>query len=133
VLPPQRQQLSVGGEDLGHRLLKLVARLHPALNFLNPGVRDVLYPFLAAHPESEGPNGVTLLVLSAMATGLATAAVSEGKRTGKQVGRDGEAAEEFELALTETSGLWALRCDLRMNVMIHSEYESQALSSGMRK
>jgi hypothetical protein len=68
-----------------------------------------------------------------MATGLATAAVREGKRTGKQVGRDGEAAEEFELALTETSGLWAFRCDCHMNVIIHAEYESQALFSGMRK
>ena len=47
--------------------------------------------------------------------------------------RPGEAAEEFELALTETRGLWAFRCDLHMNVMIHSEYESQALFSGMRK
>jgi hypothetical protein len=47
-----------------------------------------------------------------MATVLATAAVSEGKRTGQQVGRDGEAAEEFELALTKTSGLWTFGGDL---------------------
>jgi hypothetical protein len=68
-----------------------------------------------------------------MATGLATAAVREGKRTGKQVGRDREAAEEFELALTETSGLWAFRCDFHMHVIIHAETECQGLSSGMRK
>jgi hypothetical protein len=74
-----------------------------------------------------------LLVLGAMATRLATAAVSEGKRTGKQVGRDGEAAEEFELALPETSGLWTFRCDFHMHVIIHAEVECQDLFSGMRK
>jgi hypothetical protein len=68
-----------------------------------------------------------------MATGLATAAVSEGKRTGKQVGRDGEAAEELELTLPETSGPWAFRCNLHMHVIIHAEAECQALFSGMRK
>jgi hypothetical protein len=68
-----------------------------------------------------------------MATGLATAAVSEGKRARKQVRGDGEAAEEFELALPETSGLWTFRCDFHMNVIIHAEYGSQALFSGMRK
>jgi hypothetical protein len=47
-----------------------------------------------------------------MATGLATAAVREGKGTGKQVRRDEEAAEDFELALPETSGLCPFGCDL---------------------
>jgi hypothetical protein len=68
-----------------------------------------------------------------MAGGLTTAAVSEGKRTGKQIGRDGEAAEEFELPLAETSSLATFRCDLHMHVIIHAEDQSQALFSGMRK
>jgi hypothetical protein len=76
---------------------------------------------------------MTLLILGAMATGLATAAVREGKRTGKQVGGDGEAAKEFELALTETSRLWAFRCDIHMHVIIHAETECQVLFSAMRK
>jgi uncharacterized protein YejL (UPF0352 family) len=133
LLSPQRQQLSVGGEDLRYRLFKLPALLHQALNFPDPFVGDVLHPFLAADHESEGPEGVTLFVLGAMATGLATAAVSEGKRTRKQVGGDGEAVEEFILALAETSGLGTFRCDLHMHVIIHAERESQALFSGMRK
>jgi hypothetical protein len=72
-------------------------------------------------------------MLGAMARRLATAAVSEGKRTGKQVRRDGEAVEEFELALTETSGLWTFGCDSHMHVIIHAEVKCQALSSAMRK
>jgi hypothetical protein len=59
--------------------------------------------------------------------------MSERKRTGEEIGRDGEAAEEFELALAESSGLRALRCDFHMHVIIHAEKESQALFSGMRK
>jgi len=38
--------------------------------------------------------------------------VSERKRTGKQVGRDGEAAEEFKLALAEPCGLGTFGCNL---------------------
>jgi hypothetical protein len=68
-----------------------------------------------------------------MASGLATAAVSEREGTGEQVGGNGETAEEFELALAETSGLRALRCDSHMHVIIHAEHGTQALFSGMRK
>ena len=104
--------MGVAGEDLRPRFFKLPARLQQGLNILDPFVRDVLHPFLAADHKSKRPGGVPLLVLGARATGLATAPVREGKRTGKQVGREGEAAEEFELALTERSGLWAFGCDL---------------------
>jgi hypothetical protein len=68
-----------------------------------------------------------------MAVGLATAAVSERERTGEQVGRDGEAVEEFELALAESCGLRTLGCDFHMHVIIHAFNESQVLFSGMRK
>jgi hypothetical protein len=68
-----------------------------------------------------------------MASGLAAAAVSQGERSGKKIGRDGEAAEEFELALAETSGFGTLGCNVHMSVIIHAEQKSQALFSGMRK
>jgi hypothetical protein len=55
-----------------------------------------------------------------MAGGLTAAAVSEGKRTGEQMRRDGEAAEEFELALAESGGLGTSGCDLHMSVIIHT-------------
>jgi uncharacterized protein YejL (UPF0352 family) len=112
--------LGVGGEDLGHGLFKLAARLYPAANFSDPFLRDVLDPLLAPRHEGERPNGVALLVLGAMAGGLTTAAVSERKRAGKQVGRDGEAAEELELALAETSGLQTFRGNPPMHVIRHA-------------
>jgi hypothetical protein len=62
---------------------------------------------------------------------LTTAAVSERKGTGEQLGRDGEATEEFKLALAETSSLRTFGYNLHMNVIIHAECESQALFSGM--
>jgi hypothetical protein len=63
---------------------------------------------------------VSLLVRGAMAGGLTTTAVSQRKRTGQQVRGDGEAAEEFELALAESSGSRTLGCDLHMSVIIHT-------------
>jgi hypothetical protein len=63
---------------------------------------------------------VSLLVCGAVAGGLTTTAVSQGKRTGQQVGGDGEAAEELELALAESGGSWTFGCDLHMSVMIHT-------------
>jgi hypothetical protein len=63
---------------------------------------------------------VSLLVGGAVASGLATTAVSERERTGQQVGGDGKAAEEFELALAESGGLRTLGCDLHISVIIHT-------------
>ena len=113
LLPPQGQQSCVGGEDLGHSLFELPARLHQPLNLLDPFMGDALDALLTPGHKGERPDGVPLLVLRAMAGGLTTAAVSERKRTGKQIGRDGEAAEEFELALAETSSLGTFGCDMK--------------------
>ena len=121
LLPsPQGQQLRVGGEDLGHGLFKFPACIDEALNFLDSFLRDALDVLLAPGHERERPNGVSLLVLGAVASRLTTTAMSERERTGQQVGRDGEAAEEFELALAESGGLGASGCDLHMSVIIHT-------------
>jgi hypothetical protein len=76
---------------------------------------------------------MSLLVSSAVASGLAATAVSERKRTGEEVGRNGEATEEFKLALPESSGLRAFGCDLHMSVIIHTETALSSSFSGMRK
>jgi hypothetical protein len=68
-----------------------------------------------------------------MASGLTTAAVSERKRTGEQIERDGKAAEEFELALAESSGLGAFGGDAHMSVIIHTERIKSNDYLGMRK
>jgi hypothetical protein len=133
LLPPQGQQLRVGGEDLSYGLFKLPAGLDQALHFLHPLVGNALHALLASGHEGERPNGVALLVPSAMAGGLTTAAVCERKRTREQIGGDGEAAEEFELALAESSGLGAFGGDLYMSVITHTEQTKSNDYLGMRK
>jgi hypothetical protein len=125
--------LGIGGQDLGHGFFKLTASLDPALNFLDPLGGDALHAFLASGHEGERPNGVALRIVSAMAGGLTTAAVSERKRTREQIRGDGEAAEKFELALAESSGLGAFGGDLHMSVMIHTELAKSSDHLGMRK
>jgi hypothetical protein len=68
-----------------------------------------------------------------MAGGLTAAAVSEGKRTREQIGRDAEAAEKFELALAESGGLGTFGCNLHMSVRIHTEKAKSSNYLGMRK
>jgi len=131
--PPQGQQLCVRGEDLGHSLFKLPTLVHKPLNFLDPSLGDVLHALLALGHEGESPNGVPPLVLSTVAGRLAAAVVRERERSGKEIGRDGKATEEFELALAETGGLGSFWCELHMHVMIRADSENQALFSGMRK
>jgi hypothetical protein len=59
--------------------------------------------------------------------------VAERQRTGQQVGRNRETAEEFELALAKPGGGGALRFNLNMRVMIHTETSRSSLDAGMRK
>jgi hypothetical protein len=125
--------LGVSREDFGHGLFKLPACFYQASNLLDPLSGDMLHALLAPGHEGERPNGVPLLVLSAMASGLTAAPVGERKRTGEEIGRDSEATEEFELALTESSGLRTFGCNLHMNVIIHAVVASQVLFLGMRK
>jgi hypothetical protein len=125
--------LRVGGEDLGHGLFKLPASVDPTLNFLNPFLGDTLDALLAPGHEGERPNRVSLLIRGTVAGRLTTTAVSEGKRTGQQVRGDGEAAEEFELALAESGGGRAFGCDLHMSVMIHTANVESSPFPQMRK
>jgi len=88
--------LGVGGEDLGHGLFKLSPRFDESLNFLHPIRRDRFDALLAPHHEGERAEGVSF-ISRAMASGLTAAAVSQRKRTGQQVGGNGEATKEFKL------------------------------------
>jgi hypothetical protein len=49
-----------------------------------------------------------------VARGLATAGVVEDQRTGKEVVRDWELAEECKLALTQTRGKRSFGCDFHL-------------------
>jgi len=66
-------------------------------------VLDVLFP---PHHEGERPDGMAT-VLGAVAGGLATAQVGTRERAGEEIGGDGKAAEQRELALPQAGGLGA--------------------------
>jgi hypothetical protein len=68
-----------------------------------------------------------------MASGLTTAAVSERQGTGQQVGRDGKATKQLELALAEPSGLRTFGLDIHMSVIIHTEKAKSTAFLRMRK
>jgi hypothetical protein len=88
---------------------------------------------LAAGHEGVRPNGVPLLVRGGVVGRLTATAVNERERTGEQLGRDREAAEELELALAESGGLEAFRGDFGMSVPTQTEQAKWTLSSDMRK
>ena len=134
LLPsPQGQQSRVGGENLGHGRFKLLTRVDQTLNLLDPFVGDAFHVFLAPGHEGERPNGVPLLVGGTVASGPTATAVGERERTGQQVGGNGEAAKEIELALAESSGLRAFRSNFYMSVIIHTAKATSKGLSGMRK
>ncbi len=134
LLPsPEGQQLRVGGEDFGHGLLKLPARIDQALYFLHPLRWDALDALLAPGHEGKKPDRMPLLVGGAVAGRLAAAAVRERKRAGQQAGRDREATEEFELALAEPGGLRPFGIDLHMHVLIHAVREKSSPASRIRR
>ena len=78
-LASQHQQLSVGGQDFLHRVLELPSGFDAAADVLDPGAGDVPDMLLAPHHEGEGPDGMPLLVLGAVAGRLAAAEMGEGK------------------------------------------------------
>jgi hypothetical protein len=125
--------LGVGGKDLGHRLFKLPPRLDEVLNLPDPFRGDALDALLALHYEGERPQGVSLLVAGTVASGLTATAMGERKRTGQQVGGDGEPAEQLELALAKSDGLRTFGSDFHMSVIIHTEHAPSSLFSEMRK
>src|SRR5208283_83677 len=102
-------------------------------NLLDPFVGDAFHVFLAPGHKGERPNGVSLLVGGTVASGPTATAVGERKRAGQQVGGNGEAAQEIELALAESGGLGAFRGHFYMRVRIHTEKAKSSLFSGMRK
>jgi len=63
---------------------------------------------------------MSLGVGGTVAGGLTTPAMSERQRTGQQVGGNRKSAQQLELALAESGGLWAFRGDIHMSVIIHT-------------
>src|SRR5260370_31823093 len=58
----ERQQLGIGGEDLGNGVLKLASLLHQSTNLLHPFIGDTLDALAAIHPEGQRPNGMSFSI-----------------------------------------------------------------------
>jgi hypothetical protein len=78
LLTPQCQELSIGGEDLRHRLLELPPSLNTLADRLNPFIGDTFDPFLALDHEGEGPHRMAFTA-GAVTGGLATTTVCQCK------------------------------------------------------
>jgi hypothetical protein len=108
LLAGQDQQFGVGRQHFAHDILKFASGGDLPLHLIHPIPGDALDMSLAFHHEGERPSLMTLLV-SAMAAGIPAARVTAGEGSGQQIGRDGETAQELELALAEAGGLRASR------------------------
>jgi hypothetical protein len=120
LFAPQHQQLSIGGEDLAHSVLKLAAGVDTPPDIVHPLVGNPFDATLTLRHEGEKPDGMTF-TRRTMASWLAATAVSEGQRAGQQILGQGELAEASELALTEAGGFWAFRSDIHLNAIMHTE------------
>ena len=78
LLTPQCQELSIGGEDLRHRLPELPSGLDALPDGLNPFIGDTFDPFLALNHEGERPHRMAFTA-RAMTSGLATTTVRQCK------------------------------------------------------
>src|SRR2546429_3576929 len=59
---PQRQQLSIRGEDLSHGVLELASLLDQRTDLLHPFLRDMLDALLAIHHECQRPRRMSLSI-----------------------------------------------------------------------
>jgi len=58
---------------------------------------------------------------SAMASGFAAAAVSQGEGTGQKILRERKLAKTGELPLAETGGFWTFGAGVHLKAIMHSE------------
>src|SRR5439155_14818458 len=75
---PQRQQLSIRGEDLSHGVLELASLLDQRTDLLHPFLRDMLDALLAIHHECQRPRRMSLSI-RAPTGGFSAVVVSPGE------------------------------------------------------
>jgi hypothetical protein len=119
-LAPQNQQLRIGCEDLAQSVLKGAAGLDAPADVVHPLYGDAFDAALPLRHEGEKPDGMAF-ARSAMASGSAAAAVSEGQRAGQQVLREWKLTEAGELTLTEAGGFWAFGADIHLKAIMHTD------------
>jgi hypothetical protein len=108
LLARQHQQFGVGGEQFADGILKLVTGLDAGADQFGPMPGDAFDAAAALVDKGQGPTGMAgVLGVGAMAGGFATSGGGLGERARQQVFGEGEAAQEFKLALAEAGGLGA--------------------------
>jgi hypothetical protein len=107
LLARQNEQFGVGGEDLPHRILKLMTGVYASPYFVDPFFRETFDATFALGHKGEGPS-LMALALGAVTRGLPATSAADGQGTGEQIGGHGDAAEQIELALSPACGLGAL-------------------------
>ena len=120
LFAPQHQQLSVGCEDLAQSVLKGAAGFDAPADVVHPLFGDAFDTTLPLRHESEKPDGMAF-ARSAMASGLAAAAMGEGERAGQQVLWEGKLSEAGELTLTEAGGFGTFWADVHLKAIMHPE------------
>jgi len=105
LLASQHQELGIGGQNFPHRVLKFPPRLDVTADVLDPVLGNMLDVLLAVHHKCERPEGVSLLVLDAVAGGLAAAQMRKREGTGEQIVGKLETPHQLELALAESRSL----------------------------
>ena len=96
VVPFQRQELSVGGEDFGDGVFELPAAHNAWADRVDPVIRDTFDVLFTLDHKGERPNGVALS-LGAMTSKLAATPVSQGQGARQTVGRHLKTGEELAL------------------------------------
>ena len=93
--------------------------------------RDSLDPLLAMDHEGERPGRVALAG-GAVAGGFAAARVAEAERTGQEIIREVQPADQFELALADPGSLRTLGL-VHLAVIILQEFEQRKQNKRTRK
>ena len=117
LLAPQHQQLGVGGQDLTQSVLKLAASVNAPADVIHPLFGNPFDPFPSRSQEGQRPSGVSL-ARGAMPGGLSTTGIADGERTGKQILRQMELANQCQPALPESGGLRTFGLRLHRDVIL---------------
>ena len=137
VLPPgasnqplfarQDQKLRIRCEDFSDGILVLAPRLYFLTDFFYKVLRDVLNMLFAISHVGQRPLRMSL-TFRAVAVGPTTAVMLQGKGAWQKIIWYLKTADEFELALTDSSSLGAFGLVFHRNVILHADiHKSQAL------
>src|SRR6516164_6380172 len=100
---PQRQQLGIGGENLGNSVFELASLLHQRPDLLHPFIGNTLDALAAIVSEGQRPNGMPFSI-GAPTVGFPASPVRESERARQSVWRDSEVPKQGVLALAQTRG-----------------------------